>query len=494
MFRRTTLSALAGLSLALSLALPASVRAQVVDPAPLSVLPNPAPAGKAFTLTLQGVYGSCYTAFARESVLVTGNRIDLRYTESQLVFIADQAKPSPDIMMPPGCVVFDQMGRVDTLVQPIDPIMLNSPTFDMPALKPGTYEVWATMMPECLYSNPSCKVAVTARSAGKLVVEEQPVGIKYTIDPTTAAANKDFELSLLSYSFNCGTEFFYQSVAMNGNEITLTFLDKQKMDIACPAIYKPYGPTYKMPALKAGEYKVKAYRMPACYPCKLLGETTDAGVLTIKGTDPVTRKGWYLKEHQVLAEKPFTLQLLNQDYGNCGIDFTHKSISTAGGSIQASFLVEKKPVVCIQDLHPNGPSFEMQAMKVGVYPVYVTELLQCQVTAPFCAIKMIAPLPSDTLVVSKTLAVLLSDLRARAPKADLNGSRASVLLPEGMGGTWKAELLTVDGRRLAATAVTALGGERAEFDLGLKPERGVYLMRLSSPDGETHMIPLIRKE
>jgi hypothetical protein len=136
----------------------------------------------------------------------------------------------------------------------------------------------------------------------------------------------------------------------------------------------------------------------------------------------------------------------------------------------------------------------MAALDVGIYPVSVIELFECEVSEPRCAVKRVMPPPSDTLLVAQALTSLLSDLRAGAPKADLMGSRAAVDLPEGIGGTWKAELLALNGQTLAATTVNAEGGQRAEFELGLAPRRGVWLLRLSAPDGATHMIPLIRKD
>lgn len=494
MFPRAFSPAFVILSLALGLALPAALRAQQpVDPVPaLSVSPNPIAAGRAITLTLNGLLTECNTVFTRESVTVIDNRINLSYV-ANTYFIADQPiviqeDGGKDLIPAPVCPVFSGNLHGDALIPPY----AAGPAFELSALKAGTYEVWATRMYECLYTAPMCKIAVQSVSAGKLTV--LPEGkIEYSINPASAPAGQDFELSLLSYQFNCGTTFDNLSVGVSGSEIILNFLDHERKDIVCPAIYKPYGPTFKIGALKAGSYKVRAYRLPACHPCEMMGQTTDVGTLTITGGE--VRNGWYLKQREVLAGKPFTLHLLNEAYGNCQTTFSHKSISATGGIITASFLAETDPnVVCIQDVRPHGPAFDMAALNVGVYPVFVNQLLQCQVTAPFCAIKIPMPYPTDTLVVTQTLAALLSDLRAGAPKAELMGSSAALTLPEGIGGTWKAELLTLNGQRLATASVNAEGGQRAEFDLGLKPQRGVWLLRLSSPDGETHMIPMIRKD
>lgn len=490
-----TLAALAAMSFSISaIAFTATVAATNATAAQtiliaqgLSVSPNPAPAGKPFTLTLLGLASNCNTTFGRESVTVVGNRIDLSYTPYTLIvdppiYLKEGQK---DSAMP--CRVLDQGGP-----EPMIPAY-DVPTYKMPALKDGTYEVWATSIPECMYANPGCLIAPTPVSAGKLTVEGA-VPISYSINPIRTAPSKEFELSLLSYQFDCATTFDNLSVNVLGNEITLTFLDHPGLKgSVCPAIYEPYGPAFKVPALKTGTYRVTANRLPSCYPCLLLGETAAAGSLTV--ADDVVRKGWFLKGTETLAEKPFTLQLLSNDYGNCQTSFLNKSVSVQAGGIYTSFLINTRPdIVCIQDMRPYGPSFEMQGLKAGLYPVHATELLDCQVNAPLCAVKMIAPLPFDTLIVTKALSVLLSDLRARSPKADLHGTRAAMVLPEGIGGTWKAELLAVNGSRLATATVNAEGGAPAEFELGMKPERGVYLMRLSAPDGETHMIPLIRKD
>jgi hypothetical protein len=456
----------------------------------LSVSPNPAPAEKPFMLNLLGVPTDCRTSFGRESVTVIDKRINLTYTSYTAVTASPvpledgQKLPAPIL---PACP--DQANPPDITIPPVYDV----PAFQMPALKPGTYEVFATMMPECMFAIPGCLVAPMPASAGTLVVEATAPH-SYSINPIRTAPAKEFELSLLSYQFNCGTTFDNLSVNVLGNEITLTFLDHPSTkDSGCVAVYKPYGPTFKVPALKTGTYKVTSYRLPACYPCKLVGETAPAGTLTVTGD--VVRKGWFLKSAEALAEKPFTLQLLNYDYGNCQTSFSHKSISTQAGGIYTSFLIETRPdIVCIQDVRPYGPVFEMQGLKAGVYPIHVTEQIPCLVNPPFCDVMTPAPVLFDTLIVTKTLSTLLSDLRARSPKADLRGSRAAMVLPEGIGGTWKAELLAVNGSRLASATVNAEGGTSAEFEMGLKPERGVYLMRLSAPDGETHMIPLIRKE
>ncbi|HKP96513.1 MAG TPA: hypothetical protein VJ385_12215 [Fibrobacteria bacterium] len=470
---------------ALALSLPGTGQGAVA----LSVTPNPAPANQAFTLTLLGYGSVCNTTFTRESVTVSEKRIDLSFVVN--TFIVDpiplefDAAAARDQIV---CPIYDQPLAADG-VAPIPPYY-DRPTFKMPPLKAGVYEVFATRMAECMYSKPACTPKITPVPAGILEVAASGA-LTYIIDPTTVAAGQDFDLRLLSYGFNCGTTFDNLSVAVAGDAITLSFLDHARPDVFCTAVHKPYGPTYKMSALKAGTYKVKAYRHPACYPCKSMGETADAGTLNVTGDVP--RKTWYLKEDKVQAGRSFNMQLLNDGVGNCQTSFSHSIALVSGGGIHASFLMETHPErVCIQDMRPYGPIFSMRAMRAGIYPVYVTELYSCEVMPPFCAVDRMAPMPSDTLVVSEHAAGLLSHLRADAPKVEMIGTRASFILPQDMGGVWKAELVTLDGRVLGESAFAGAAGQRVSIAVDRAPANAVSLIRLTAPDGGQRFLPIVR--
>lgn len=470
-------------ALALAFGLGAAM-AQTIPPA-LSVIPNPAPAGKNFTLTLVGVATRCGALYTHQSVSVNAGRIDLQYTvESGIVIDPPILLKGEVEPIDPVCPVYLADQAAPSAILP------NGPTFATPALKAGSYEVWATNVPACAYAKPACAVKLMPVSAGKLEVTEQG-SITYLINPTTVEAGQDFELSLLSYDFNCGHTFDNLSVAVGEGVITLSFLDHANPAAICPAIYKPYGPAFKVSGLKAGSYKVKAYRHPACLPCKMLGETADAGVLTVKAS--VAKKNWYLKNDNVVAAKPFDMQLLKDDVGNCQTSFSHQSVSTSAGGIYASFLLETHPErVCIQDMRPFGPTFAMQALKVGVYPVFPIQLAQCEVTPPFCAIDRLAPVATDTLMVTQTISILLSEMRAKAPAVSLRGNKATFALPAGRAGTWQAELVTLDGRVLAAKTVTGGAGMQVEIPVGRAPANAVSLLRLTSPEGGQTFMPIVR--
>jgi hypothetical protein len=462
-----------------------------------SVSPNPAPSDKAFTLYLTGAGGGCYTTFSRESVTVVGNRIDLSYVSNTIATIdplpADAKAPSSDLI---ACPVLDQPKTTLAAQEaPILPPIYSQPTYAMPALKAGTYQVYVTQMYECLYTKPTCKIAVQAVSAGTLTVQQASVTTSYTLTPTSTAASKDFELSLLSYAFNCGTGFTNLASAVSGNTITLTYLDRPPKDlIACPAIYQAYGPTFKLAGLKAGTYKVVAERLPSCYPCKMMSEVADAGTLTVKDPD-FTRKGWYLQDRQAAPDKAFSMQLLNNAVNNCQYSFSYKSSSVSASGIYAQFLMTRDTNrVCIQSISPWGPAIDVKALTPGAYPVYVTELLRCEVIAPICAVDRAMPMASDTLLVTKTSSVFLSQLRARGPKVEVTGSRASFDLPQGIGGAWKADLTTVAGQHVKSATIRGEGGSRAAFDLGAKAQAGIYLLRLQAPDGTAHLMPILLKD
>ena len=490
----------AAIVLAATLILPSTGRAAVAPVQEYSVTPDTALPGKAIDMTLLSKTGwGCGTVFSHQSAQVTDKRIDL-------VFVAT----GPDSLRP--CVYAVGAQRA----QPANPALVPynyGPHFTIAALAAGQYEVWAAQMPECAFANPSpCKIAIQPKFAGTLTVLANQT-ITYSINPTNTAAGKDFTLDLLSYQFNCGTTYDMLSASVNGNAISLTFLDHaQATGAVCPDIYRPYGPAFKMSALKAGSYTVKAFRLPACAAqhcpyAALPGE--DAGILKV--TDP-SRTGWFLKDNQVPPEKPFAMQLLNNAYGNCGVHFTHQSVTVSGGQINANFLVETDTSIeCFADIHPNGPTFDMAGLKPGLYPVYVTTYAACEFATPRCEILRIMPQVSDTLLVTNTDAVLFhGSVRgaASAPSAAFAGHRLNLILPAAMGsnmggaggpaGIWKVELMNMSGQvleshRIDMDAAFREGGALG-LDIGSRSARGLYMVRLIAPIGVTYSLPVVRKD
>lgn len=448
--------------------------------AALSVTPNPAPAEKPFTLTLQGLGANCYTLYTRDSAVVDGNRIDLRYTASRIAVPADPASgPVPDVC------------PVSAGVAPA----AYAPVFSMPALKPGIYEVRATEVPECRYSRPACMLAEQSVGAGSLVAQiEFPSG--YILSPASAPAGQAFDLQLLSYGFDCATAYERTSVLVDNGTLILSFMDRQQTGVICPAVEKPYGPTFRIPALPAGDYPVRVNRLQ-------LDAIAEAGTLRIVADS--ARKGWYLKEHAVAAGKPQTMQLLRNDIGNCQTSFSNAAAKISSAGILASFVMETHPdAVCLTDIRPYGPTFELPALAPGLYPVIPDPLAACQVLADPCILDRATPLaPADTLVVMQALAVRMSELRAGAPRVATLGDALVFALPETgkadrsaregaeAAGAWRASLVSPDGRVLEEAVLRGSSGQEVTFPLRHAPA-GFSLLRLIAPDGAPHFIPIER--
>ncbi len=493
-----------------------------------TISPSTSSANQSFSLTLNGGPWYCGTGFTQETVTVSTNRIDLSFiVNSNLIPLpVIQTIPSVSaqgttgsaqglsratiIPAPPICAYDVKAATLPTSNSATVPLLIDTaspppiyygtaPSFQIPSLRPGKYEVWATQDYACLHTKPACALPLQSKYAGTLIVTPE-VAVTYSINPTQTAAAKDFTLELLSYQFNCATYYDMQNVSVNGNEISLTFLDHENPAGLCPAIYKPYGPSFKIAALSAGTYKVTAYRLPACAAqgCKMAAMPADAGTLTVLGTG--IKEGWYLKEKNILANKAFTLQLLNNKYGNCQNTFSHTSISTSGKFISTSFLIENHPEgVCIQNIKPYGPSYEMQGLAVGVYPITVTELMACEVTAPFCAVDRWPAPPSDTLIVSTSLSILISEMRAQTGQAIWNGKTIAFNLPVSASSSnsnlspnrWEAQVLSLNGKVLFSQTIStkmlqrshgSQGSQRqrAEITLNQPLEKGIYILRLQA--------------
>ncbi len=319
----------------------------------------------------------------------------------------------------------------------------------------------------------------------------------YSINPTKTASDKAFTLDLLTYQFNCGTTYDMLSASVNGNAISLTFLDHDApVGTVCPLIYRPYGPAFSLPGLHSGIYTVKAFRLPACAAqhCPFAAiPGVDAGTLVV-GT-VAERAGWFLKNKEVAPGNNFSLQILNNKYGNCQTSFSHQSVNVQNGEIWLSFLIENHPErMCIMDIYPNGPTFDMLGMKTGTYPVRAIEIQACQLTVPPCPILSILPEPSDTLLVSNGTAILSHNSMSTVPSAYFQGERIHLFLPGEPDGAWRAELMTTTGRIVRAYPFLAGPDRIVRLDVGTQIERGFYLLRLMGPAGEALTLPMVRKD
>jgi hypothetical protein len=272
----------------------------------------------------------------------------------------------------------------------------------------------------------------------------------YTLNPDSVKANQAFDLQLLSYRFNCGTTYSHQSIKIEGKKVTLSFLPTEHPEALCPAVYMPYGPTFAMAPLAAGYYDVYARKLESCMVgpgpiCAMEPVPEFAGVLSAGVT---TRRGWFLQPAHVPPEQDFTLRLLNDAYGNCQTSFSREVIEFRNGAFHASFVIEQHPErVCVTDIRPHGPSFEMKGLPAGKYPVYANPQNPCRFDATTPCLAASSPdrfLFVDTLRVSTSTGV-------KAGGGDVPG----LMRPEARGSSGRIRGYRADGRKPAPAAVQA---------------------------------------
>ncbi|MEO7957693.1 MAG: hypothetical protein ABIW76_13480 [Fibrobacteria bacterium] len=442
------------------------MHAQVVVDPPVpdwSLNPGAVNAGQVFSLSALSYKYTCANTFANQSVVVNDGRIDLSFTSA-----VDTAVLCAAIVKPFG------------------------PTFNMPALKAGKYPVYMNLLLPCHVTQPMCKAAVRVEEAGTLVVTEEDK-VTYVIDPTQVEADQDFILNLLSPQFGCNIDYLRTASRVQDGKITLTYLDKPNPLVRCAPSKPMYGPAYKIRGLKAGSYEVWAERLPACVEegCKMASIPELVAKLVVMPTNAV-RKGWFFNPREVKSGIPLSLKVVNNEYGNCNTEFDHTSLVVQDNGIHVSFVIVNHPErVCVMDLHPHGPTFQMDALKPGRYPLYVSVMPACIYTEPRCLIGMPDTIlvASDTLIVSQSVTLGgLPVLSGSGPSAAWTDGALRLLLPDGAQGTWRADVLNLSGRRLFSAAVTAGSSKRSALSGMLKPNRGIILVRLVSPALETHTL------
>ena len=368
--------------------------------------PSTSTAETAFLLTARNDRYSCATEFSHQVVTVNENNIQLGFT----------ATNNPAIKC----------------AKPIKPY---GPAFKIPALKAGKYEVTLIDAPACVWSQPACKIAVLPEKGGTLnLISEGENPYEFSFSPKAVEANKPFGLDLLSYNYNCGTAYSHLSAQVANGQITLAYVAKNNPAAICPAIYKPYGPTFKVEALKAGVYKILATPLQ---PCMVSNPACEIAVLPVLvgelrvNENGITQSKWMAMPKEVPANQSFKLNLLSKDYGNCQTSFSHIAANVVDGEIIASFLIESHPErVCITNISPFGPVIEMPALKAGRYPIRVQERIACEFEKPMCAVGYLgAPGIVDTLIVTeKTIKpyVIMQPEKVMANKAfDLTLSSTS---------------------------------------------------------------------
>ncbi len=179
-------------------------------------------------------YGNCQTEFSHTSATLKDGELWLTYfmqTHPERVCVWDQRPFGPE--------------------------------FKLPGLKAGRYPVIAMQ----LLSDPDAPIQLPAFSTEKVGVLEifngQVEWPQTWVEPKKVAEGKAFELELWSNGFNCNSQFSDKQVAIQGNNIHLTFSYGQTK-MMCPAVVKPYNTTFRIPSLKKGVYHIMARENDPC--------------------------------------------------------------------------------------------------------------------------------------------------------------------------------------------------------------------------------------
>ena len=163
--------------------------------------------------------------------------------------------------------------------------------FAVPALKAGEYKVEARLYPSCYYDKPTCPMLRDPVEYGGILYAQDSAKLAFAIRPDQVEADKPFDLFLIGKNFTCGNEYTGLTSSFQGDVLFLNFTNRPHPEALCPAIVADYGPTFRIPAAKAGVYQVMATASPYCGttgPCPLaLIAPQLAGALTV-GDGPVS--------------------------------------------------------------------------------------------------------------------------------------------------------------------------------------------------------------
>jgi len=319
----------------------------------------------------------------------------------------------------------------------------------MGALEAGTYAVHAVELLPCMVSNPACLIDVQPMLVGELTVTSGNE-ILWTMSPEKAVANTPFSLQILNSNYNnCNYIFDNQYIHVNGNEIILSF-STQVTRRWCLTSISPWGPVYEVEGLEAGRYQVYAMEYPSCIsddpPCLAeVPEKQEVGVLEIIGTSP---SGWFLNPETVTANRPFTLNLLNDEYGSCEVVFSHLSASVNENDIYLSFVKTTDILMeCFANISPYGPSFEMEGLAPGEYTVYAVDMPACSYADPPCPVRL-APEPIGVLTALHPASINREAVPEMQAAVTLESGRIIINMPAGYADDIKVTLYSISGKEV----------------------------------------------
>ncbi|MBF0433529.1 MAG: hypothetical protein HQK83_19785 [Fibrobacteria bacterium] len=198
----------------------------------------------------------------------------------------------------------------------------------------------------------------------------------FVLNPDSVEEGQEFKLSLKSFRYTCGTTFSELKVQVDNNKIYLTYLPMNDLDVLCPLVLMPYGPTYDITALTPGQYEIYAVILPDCYPCELTPKTVLAETLTVTAKE---ERAWSITPDTMAENKAFNLRILNSKYNDCNYAFSRVRAEINDKDITLSFVNTEIMtfILCKDIVSPWGPSVDIKGLEKGNYNVYVVEEPAC---------------------------------------------------------------------------------------------------------------------
>ncbi len=223
--------------------------------------PNQVESGKSFQVTLSGKSSLCNPQFSHHQTTVTNGSIQLT-----VMAVNDPLAK---------CTAGDHDYKTD---------------FELPALKAGQYTVTASLEPACRYSTPACMIPQILENVGTLFAKDS-ASLPFAIRPGKVDPAKSFDMLVTNNLWTCANEFTNPVVLVDGHAIYVSFTNRFRIGILCPAILKDYGPTLSMAALPSGTYQILTTSIPYCDPkliCPLsLLAPQLSGAVTVSGSPTV---------------------------------------------------------------------------------------------------------------------------------------------------------------------------------------------------------------
>lgn len=199
----------------------------VVDRAKLSfsIKPRAAAADKAFDLFLTNKDFTCGNTYSNLNVAVRGWQVMLSFTN----------KPNPAALCP--AIEADY-----------------GPTFKVPALAFGTYQVFAAMAPYCDPKGPCPLTPIMQQLAGALEIGSVSPGREPWTEPGLAPAGMTFGLDLHG-PYDCNDVVTDKQVEVKDKKILLHY-GLARTKIACAETVFVHHETFTVPGLAVGDYPV----------------------------------------------------------------------------------------------------------------------------------------------------------------------------------------------------------------------------------------------